>query len=378
MGKTRRLSLLALALALGGCSMNASRLGGGEAAPPPEFEASAPGTGSVRTAPERRLVEIRAELRRLRGAVDAGTGEYRRLRSKILKETGRYSSAVAALNRRLEAGATPGSPELVARWNEAQENLLALERDIAGLRTLAAAADRRAEDAAALGNGLRSIVDGGADPDDVAEVEADLAVLQDANDRLAGEIAAELERDVAYLDSEKETLLALSLKVKEGGLAPPSERPSPAPPRQAAVETAPLPPASAAAPPPPASEAKPSPPAAAAASGAAAPAAPAAAPAVRPLVIIRFDRPDVDFREALYTAVSRALERRPDAVFRLVGIAPARPGEADRALGRKSTRSHLLKVMRTLTRMGLPADQIDLLATTSPDVATDEVHIYVR
>ncbi|NIR46586.1 MAG: hypothetical protein GWM93_14615, partial [Gemmatimonadetes bacterium] len=35
----------------------------------------------------------------------------------------------------------------------------------------------------------------------------------------------------------------------------------------------------------------------------------------RPLVVIRFDRKDVDYEQALYTAVSRALERRPNATF---------------------------------------------------------------
>ena len=76
--------------------------------------------------------------------------------------------------------------------------------------------------------------------------------------------------------------------------------------------------------------------------------------------------------------MSQALQRRPDAVFRLVGVAPARVGEADKALGRKSTRRYLAKVMRTLTGMGLPADRIDLVATTDPAVAVDEVYVYVR
>ena len=41
----------------------------------------------------------------------------------------------------------------------------------------------------------------------------------------------------------------------------------------------------------------------------------------RPLVTIRFDRPNPAYEQPLYTAVSRALERRPSATFELVGVA---------------------------------------------------------
>jgi hypothetical protein len=34
--------------------------------------------------------------------------------------------------------------------------------------------------------------------------------------------------------------------------------------------------------------------------------------------------------------------------------------------------------MRSLTGMGLPADRISLSATTSPDIRSNEVRLYVR
>ena len=47
----------------------------------------------------------------------------------------------------------------------------------------------------------------------------------------------------------------------------------------------------------------------------------------RPLVVIRFDRKDVAYDQAIYNAVSRTLESRPGATFTLVAVAPqvARP-----------------------------------------------------
>ena len=48
----------------------------------------------------------------------------------------------------------------------------------------------------------------------------------------------------------------------------------------------------------------------------------------RPLIVIRFDDPEVDFAQQLYTVLSAALERRPDALFDLVAVAPNSMGGA--------------------------------------------------
>ena len=48
----------------------------------------------------------------------------------------------------------------------------------------------------------------------------------------------------------------------------------------------------------------------------------------RPLVVVRFDRQDVPYQQALYSAVSKVLERRPNALFDLVAVAPAAGGAA--------------------------------------------------
>src|SRR3546814_6499297 len=46
--------------------------------------------------------------------------------------------------------------------------------------------------------------------------------------------------------------------------------------------------------------------------------------------VIRFDRPNVQYEQPLYSAVSRALERRPDAFFDVVAVSP-QSGNAGRA-----------------------------------------------
>jgi hypothetical protein len=106
-----------------------------------------------------------------------------------------------------------------------------------------------------------------------------------------------------------------------------------------------------------------------------------AAPAVterRPLVVIRFDRPDVPYEPALYTAVSRALERRPSAVFDLVAVSPSSGSEAETAHSADEAQRDAERVMRALSKMGLPADRVTLSAMFSTDILDNEVRIFVR
>jgi hypothetical protein len=79
----------------------------------------------------------------------------------------------------------------------------------------------------------------------------------------------------------------------------------------------------------------------------------------------------VDYQQALYAAVNRALERRPQAVFDLVAVAPPR-GSAAQA------RRNAENVMRSLSNMGLPASRVSMSAMSSAEAQTSEVHLYVR
>ncbi len=98
----------------------------------------------------------------------------------------------------------------------------------------------------------------------------------------------------------------------------------------------------------------------------------------RPLVVIRFDRPDVPYEPALYTAISRALEWRPSAVFDLVAVSPSVGSEAETARSADEAQRDAERVMRTLSQMGLPGDRVTLSAMFSTDVRDNEVQIFVR
>ncbi|MCZ6764192.1 MAG: hypothetical protein O7C63_04575, partial [Alphaproteobacteria bacterium] len=98
----------------------------------------------------------------------------------------------------------------------------------------------------------------------------------------------------------------------------------------------------------------------------------------QPLVVIRFDRPDVPYQQALYSALSEALDRMPTASFDVVAIAPNQGTPAQVALKTNESKRNAEQVFRSLTDMGLSGDRVSLSTTTSAAVQSNEVHIYVR
>jgi hypothetical protein len=96
-------------------------------------------------------------------------------------------------------------------------------------------------------------------------------------------------------------------------------------------------------------------------------------------VIIRFDRPNPSYEQPLYQAVSRAIERRPDASFDLVAVSPSTTGSAGQgALDASNARRAADQVYRSLGEMGLNANRIEMSAMGSPTATSPEVHLYVR
>jgi hypothetical protein len=103
-----------------------------------------------------------------------------------------------------------------------------------------------------------------------------------------------------------------------------------------------------------------------------------ALPSPRPLLVVRFDRPDVDFQQAVYQSVSEAMEKYPTARFELVAVAPGAGNPARKAIESTRSRRNAERVLRTLTQMGLPSERIELSAMTNENIQTNEVHLYIR
>lgn len=304
---------------------------------------------------------LRQDLQRLQDATSANSQILQSIRAETADRAVGYHQAVAQINSRLQVGTTPGNPILVNQWNEAQLQLDRLSEVIGRLNNLSSLVAQNSSTAnylleatnAALG--LSGAVD---------EDHRQLRILQDdvnrtivVIQRLLKDLSDEIARQTAYISSERTNLTTLALAIKNGELygASLSNRVMnavPPAPIRAVEGYQPLMPG--------------------------AMETPLLSDLGKPLVVIRFDRANVSYERQLYNAVSRALERRPDASFTLITVSPARPNPAAEALGTSQARKNADNVMRSLADMGLPATRVTLSSRTDPGVDVNEIQLFVR
>jgi hypothetical protein len=97
-----------------------------------------------------------------------------------------------------------------------------------------------------------------------------------------------------------------------------------------------------------------------------------------PLVVIRFDRPDVNYQQILYAALNQALQNRPGAGFQVVAVSPTKGTAASVQLAQSAARRHAEDVLRSMTDMGVPATRVNMASTTDPGATASEVRVFVR
>ncbi len=292
------------------------------------------------------------ELEALKSSIGNGNARFQQLRLLTEQNAQRYYAIVAAISARLQIGTTPGNPVLVSQWNTAQSELDRILTDIAALNTLANDIAGQSAMSAYL---IESITAAYGLSGAVEEDHRQLALVEDEVnrtvvliDRMLGEIHETIARQTAYVNNERRNLTSLSLSVKNGELF--------GPPLAARAYTA----------------------AVVANAPTRANAGLAFTQGRNPLVVIRFDRPDVPYQQALYSALSETLDRMPTASFDVVAIAPNRGTPAQVALKTNESKRNAEQVFRSLTDMGLSGDRVSLSTTTSNSVQANEVHIYVR
>ena len=304
-----------------------------------------------------RVVQLRTDLTNLQAAIASHNTELQRLRSLLSEHAAGYHGITAAISARLQVGTTPGNPILTQQWNEAQRLLEFLGNDIANLNSLS---NRVSADAAMIGFLGESADAAYGLSGAIEEDHIQLNVLADdinrtavLVERLLNELSDDIQRESEYVSRERRNLTTLSLAVKRGDLLG----------RSLANITADA----------KANNAAPAPSLSGATSF-----GPSSIRGREALVVIRFDRDDVDYQEALYTAMSRVLERQPDATFDLVAVSPVRGSPSQMALDARGARRNAEGVLRVLSDMGLSADQVSLSASSSTDIDANEVRIYFR
>lgn len=329
------------------------------------FEPSPPSLGSVTgTYVGLKISQLREDLRKLQSFVIQRNGTLQEVRQATVGSSQQYHGIVAAINARLQMGTTRNNPILVQQWNQAQVQLSRINDEINRMNNLANAVASDAAFASFLLDSTTATFDlSGA----VDEDHRQLAILQDEVnrtvvliDRLLTELSEDLRRQNIYVNNERRNLMALSLAVKSGELYGgagttdvsfptalsnnESARGSGGSMAYAAVSAAEL----------------------------------AARNEGRPLVVIRFDQPNIDFDAELYSAVSQAIQRRPNTVFDVVSVSPQRGSPTDIALNANRARNNADSVVRSLTEMGVPQQQITVGSVTNDKIEVNEVRIFVR
>lgn len=310
-----------------------------------------PAGGETGTSVGKKIGDLGAELDRLRGSISQHNSLLQELRATVVQDSQRYHGTVAAINARLQVGTTRGNPVLVQQFTAAQSELDRVATSIGGLNRLSSAVDADSTLSAFLSESTHAafMLTGAVDED-----HRQLAILEDEVnrtvvlvDRLMNEVADDVRRQTQYVATERSNLNLLSTGIKVGEIYGAS-----------LVNRAMT------------------------AAGASAPTGPLVASADitgrRPLVLIRFDQPDVPYQQALYNAVSRALERRPNASFDLLAVAPSAGTRGQVASSTTKARQEAEAVLRALVEMGLPPSRVAMSASISAAATTNEVHLYIR
>jgi len=309
-------------------------------------QAGAP-IGGTGTAVGAKIAAMNAELSQVKGSINANAAQIQQLRAESEQKAQRYYATVAAIAARLQVGTTPGNPVLVSQWNTAQSELDGIAVDIGRLNTVANVVASDAGDTSYLLESIRATyrLSGAIDED-----HRQLALLEDevnrtnvALDRQLRDVNEAIERQTAYVNNERRHLSQLSLAINSGEIFGPSLTMQPGFSGTSNLAVAPT-----------------------------------GAGMGSPLVVIRFDTPDVAYKQALYTAVSQALDRQPAASFDVIAVAPNRGSPSEVALAADTSRRYAENVLKALNEMGLPSNRITLSSATSPEVATNEVRLFVR
>jgi hypothetical protein len=291
------------------------------------------------TAVNKTIQSLRAQVAGLQQKLAANSARLTDLRNQGAGAAGSYQDDKAHITTRLQVGTTRGNPELVAQWNAAQGQLDALSANVNALNALGTDVTNDSSTAhyALEQIGATFNVSGAVDED-----HRQLQLLEDQTsqtivmiDRLLKEVSDGIQRQTAYVATERANLTTLAAAIKSGDFYGGGVMGSLGGGMQMAT-------------------------------------------AGTPLVVVKFDHPDVDYQQILYAALNQALQNRPGANFQVVAVSPTRGTAASVQIAQSTARRHAQDVMRSMTDMGVPATRLNVASTTDPGATVSEVRVFVR
>lgn len=318
----------------------------------------------VNTMTSQKIDEIRNEMYNLQSQVADSASQLQSLEVVGQDIAANYYAAVATISTQLQSGTTPGNPRLKNRLLVAENALDTLSGNVADFNKMSI----QIADLASVSNFLQQQsrsaygLSGSVEEDHVqlAQLEDALSNTSVAVERLLNSVNDNITRAAAYMSSERSNLRTLALAISNGDLYGKSlsNRPfSMASSTNIANQvnysantrrdsySQPM-------------GGKPQSP--------------------RPLMKIRFDRPDVNYSQALYMSVNDAMKQYPNVGFELVAVSPGMGNPAKLAIESTRARRNAEKVLRNMVQMGIDTNRVKLANLTEDNIQYNEVHLYIR
>jgi|LNFM01.1.fsa_nt_gb hypothetical protein len=214
-----RSALLLAAIVLSGCAQSSVFAPPASTAPSNANPAiTQTGTQTVR----KTIEQLRSDQAALNSGIAAQQAQFSATRGQLAGDTRAYSGLVSGITSRLQAGTTPGNPDLVNQWNAAQGRLDAVTLAVGTLNSLASQVTTQASVAGYLLENVRLtlMVGGATDADhrNLRAIESETRRSMQAIDRLIADLNAEIARENTFLGRERTNLAALSYNVNIGRL----------------------------------------------------------------------------------------------------------------------------------------------------------------
>jgi len=315
----------------------------------------------VNTMTAQKIKEIQSEMYSLQGNVADSAEQLKTLEIVGQDLAANYYAAVATINTQLQSGTTPGNPRLKNRLVLAEDALDTLSGNVADLNKMAVQVADLASVSRFLQQQSRSAygLSGSIEEDHVqlAQLEDSISNTAVAIERLLNNINDNITRAGAYMSSERANLRTLALAISNGDLYGKSLSSRPfsmagesdiammdGMPQAVSANSPQL----------------------------------SAMQGPRPLMKIRFDRPDVDYSQALYMSVNDAMEQYPNSQFELIAVSPGMGNPAKLAIESTKARRNAEKVLRNMVQMGVNTNRVKLANLTEDDIQFNEVHLYIR
>jgi hypothetical protein len=293
---------------------------------------------------------LQGELDQLKTQVATRDASLQQIRNGLALDASAFNAATGAVKAGLQSGKQPGDSALLGQWSDAQAALARIDSNMAKLVALSVRSSQDASFADYIADSAKrahALQGSAADRDRLATIEADAVATAAAARAQKAEVGAEIERQTADVTRERAGLMQLASAIEGGTLYPVSAGADAAARRAATTPALPAPP-------------------------------PGNLDGRKPLVVIRFDQPNVRYDEPVRKAAALALRRKPSTIFDIVASAPAEGAPNAVASAREKSKSDAEAVIRSLMAAGVPSNQLTLTLAAPRSGAGSEVLIFVR